>query len=259
MHCKIAKFEFALRRRYRTRRKQSRYSIAPDPLGSDRKIWMCLVCFKNVQWKRVCLPVLQAALVSTGHSKHSNGRGHLGPSLHYQAHLGASCTNVRKCATISKTVLKEEDAKSLLWECSVLESLSTCLASSTFVSTGHSKHSNCRGHLGSSLRYQAHLGASCTNVQANVSRSLNRPTTSSLLTILLAQTPQTLSQNHQTVIALDYLALLRSAWRHRLYQVPLYHGTASFLTFPGHLVKILTCECRNGMAAMGSRTTSGLF
>ena len=60
-HCKTAKFEFALRRRYRTKRKQSRYSIARGPFGSDRKIWICSVCFKNVQWKRVCLPVLQAA------------------------------------------------------------------------------------------------------------------------------------------------------------------------------------------------------
>ena len=45
--CKTTRLEFAWRRRYRTSRKQSPYSIAPDPLGSDRKIWMWLVCFKN--------------------------------------------------------------------------------------------------------------------------------------------------------------------------------------------------------------------
>ena len=39
----------------------------------------------------------------------------------------------------------------------------------------------------------------------------------------------------------------------------LYHGTASFSTFPGHLVKILTCEYRNGMAAMGSKRIAGLL
>ena len=44
---KTTRLEFAWRRRYRTSRKQSPYSIAPDPLGSDRKIWMWLVCFKN--------------------------------------------------------------------------------------------------------------------------------------------------------------------------------------------------------------------
>ena len=148
------------------------------------------------------------------------------------------------------------------------ESLSTCLASSTLVSTGHNDrvvdlalrgpgticgggtfpkmyrgqicnlsilNQNCQGHLGSFLRCQAHLGAR--------THTSNRVPTGA----------SPFSKKHQTCV------VPKRARRHRLYQAPLYHGTASFSTFPGHLVKILTCEYRNGMAAMGSKRIAGLL
>ena len=179
----------------KTRRKQSCCSHYTDSLRSNKQIWMCLVCFTNIQWKRVYLPVLQAGtLVSTGHSKHpeSNCRDHLG---------------ILALSSPSESVLHQHPSK---WPPSV--NVPQLAAFSQFFS-----HKN--------LKPSANLNFTI------LSRTLNN----------------------------NCIWLFQREWRHRLYQVSFRHSTASFSIFPGHLVKILTCECWNGIAAMGSKRIAGLF